>query len=54
MGKEKGALRRPFFIDCFRPFADIGPLGKRTLRNVELTGAARLYGAAASDRRERG
>jgi len=29
-------------------------VGKSTLLNVKLTGAARLYRAASSDRRERG
>jgi hypothetical protein len=38
----------------FVPVADLNNLGKQTLRNVELTGAVRLYRAASSDLRERG
>ena len=32
---------------CSRPKAVVGELGKRTFRNVEVTGAARLYRAAS-------
>ena len=38
----------------FVPFAAGRVLEKRSFRNVEMTGAAQLYRAASSDRRERG
>ena len=40
--------------DGTRPKEDGHDFGKQSFRNVELTGAARLYRAASSDQRERG